>query len=182
MRLIAALVLLALTAATGPVTIREQGVLYTGGSVSGDGMSGQMHVFYQIPARVQRRHYPVVFIHGSRLTGAGFLGTPDGRPGWASWFVARGWPVYVVDQPGKGRSGYFPGAYGPQERDPSRAQVVERFTASETIRPAPWPTAHLHTQWPGTGLPGDPYSSSSSRPKWRTCPMWRCNMRSPRVP
>jgi pimeloyl-ACP methyl ester carboxylesterase len=138
------------------VTIREQGVLYTGGEVSGDGMSGQMHVFFQIPARVPPRHYPIVFIHGSRLTGAGFLGTPDGRPGWATWFVSRGWPVYVVDQPGKGRSGYFPKAYGPQERDPSRKQIVERFTASQTIAPSPWPTAKLHTQWPGTGLPGDP--------------------------
>ncbi|MDB5706064.1 MAG: uncharacterized protein JWN66_3180 [Sphingomonas bacterium] len=162
-RPIAALALLALTPAltaaatpVAPIAIREQGVLYTGGVASGDGLSGQMHVFYQIPARVPPRHYPIVFIHGSRLTGAGFLGTPDGRPGWATWFVAHGWPVYVVDQPGKGRSGYFPAAYGPQERDPSRKQVIERFTAGETIRPEPWPTAHLHSQWPGTGLPGDP--------------------------
>ena len=85
MRLLAALLVTAgmASAATKPlpVTIREQGVLYTGGEVSGDGMSGQMHVFYQIPARVPPRHYPIVFIHGSRLTGAGFLGTPDGRPG-----------------------------------------------------------------------------------------------------
>lgn len=148
--------LLAAGSASPPVAIREQGVLYTGGTVSGDGMSGQMHVFYQIPARVLSRHYPIIFIHGSRLTGAGFLGTPDGRPGWATWFVSRGWPVYVVDQPGKGRSGYFPRAYGEQERDPSRKQIVERFTASEKVTPLPWPTAKLHTQWPGTGLPGDP--------------------------
>jgi pimeloyl-ACP methyl ester carboxylesterase len=140
----------------GPVAIKEQGVLYTGGQVTGDSVSGQMHVFYQVPARTLPRHYPIVFIHGRRLTGASFLGTPDGRPGWATWFVSRGWPVYVVDQPGKGRSGYFPGAYGAQEHDPSRKQIVERFTASQTITPEPWPTAHLHTQWPGSGLPGDP--------------------------
>jgi pimeloyl-ACP methyl ester carboxylesterase len=157
LRLALALLLLALGGAVAAaVTIKAQGVLYTGGQVSGDGMSGQMHVFYQIPARVPARHYPIVFIHGSRLTGAGFLGTPDGRPGWATWFLERGWPVYVVDQPGKGGSGYFPGAYGAQEHDPSRAQIVERFTASQTIKPAPWPTAPLHTQWPGTGLQGDP--------------------------
>jgi pimeloyl-ACP methyl ester carboxylesterase len=70
--------------------------------------------------------------------------------------LSRGWPVYVVDQPGKGRSGYFPRAYGEQERDPSRKQIVERFTASEKVTPLPWPTAKLHTQWPQTGLPGDP--------------------------
>jgi pimeloyl-ACP methyl ester carboxylesterase len=153
-------ILAALTlAATTPgqsIELREQGVLYTGGTVTGDSVSGQMHVFYQIPKRLPPRHYPIVFIHGSRLTGASFLGTPDGRPGWATWFVSRGWPVYVVDQPGKGRSGYFPGSYGAQEHDPGRKQVIERFTASETIAPLPWPEAKLHTQWPGTGLPGDP--------------------------
>lgn len=145
-----------LGSASASISIREQGVLYTGGTVAGDGMSGQMHVFYQIPANVPPRHYPIVFIHGSRLTGAGFLGTPDGRPGWATWFLSRGWPVYVVDQPGKGRSGYFPKTYGEQERDPSRRQIAERFTASEKVTPLPWPTAKLHTQWQGTGLPGDP--------------------------
>lgn len=138
------------------VEVARQGVLYTGGRAAGDSMAGQMHVFYQLPAKVPPRHYPIVFIHGSRLTGAGFLGTPDGRPGWATWFLARGWPVYVVDQPGKGRSGYFPSAYGPQEHDPSRKQIVERFTASEKANPLPWPEARLHTQWPGTGMPGDP--------------------------
>lgn len=148
-------VLLTLTGAA-PIAIQRQGVLYTGGQVSGDGVSGQMHVFYQIPTRTGVRRYPIVFVHGSRLTGAAFLGTPDGRQGWATWFVSRGWPVYVVDQPGKGRSGYFPRAYGAQERDPSRKQVIERFTASETIYPTPWPTAHLHSQWPGSGQAGDP--------------------------
>jgi hypothetical protein len=42
-------------AAAASVTIKQQGVLYTGGVASGDGMSGQMHVFYQIPARVHAR-------------------------------------------------------------------------------------------------------------------------------
>jgi pimeloyl-ACP methyl ester carboxylesterase len=141
----------------GPVAIAAQGTLYVGGKIDGDHVSGQMYVFYQRPAGSTRpRHYPIVFIHGSRLTGAGFMGTPDGRPGWATWFVSRGWPVYVVDQPGKGRSGYFPAAYGAQEHDPSRKQIVERFTASEKVTPTPWPLAHLHTQWPGTGEPGDP--------------------------
>jgi len=141
----------------GAISLGQQGVLYTGGQVEGDHVSGQMHVFFQRPpGRPRRDRPPIVFIHGSRLTGAGFLGTPDGRPGWATWFLARGWPVYVVDQPGKGRSGYFPTVYGPQEHDPSRAQVADRFTAPAQVRPQPWPTAHLHTQWPGSGRPGDP--------------------------
>lgn len=154
--LAAAAYLLPGTALPKAVEIARQGVLYTGGSATGDSVAGQMHVFYQVPAKIPPHHYPIIFIHGSRLTGAGFMGTPDGRPGWASWFLARGWPVYVVDQPGKGRSGYFPSSYGPQEHDPSRRQIAERFTASEKMTPLPWPEARLHTQWPGSGLPGDP--------------------------
>jgi len=143
--------------ATRGIALGEQGVLVTGGEVRGDHVSGQMQTFFQRPAgRLRPRHYPIVFLHGSRMTGAAFLGTPDGRPGWATWFLSHGWPVYVVDQPGKGRSGYFPSRYGPQEHDPSRKQIMERFTAPATLDPAPWPTAGLHTQWPGSGKPGDP--------------------------
>jgi len=144
-------------AADRSIAIKAQGVIFTGGEVRGDHVSGQMQTFYELPAgKVRPHHYPIVFLAGSRLTGTGYLGTPDEREGWATWFLSRGWPVYIVDPPGKGRSGYFPNAYGPQEHDPSRQQVAERFTAPEKVNPAPWPTAHLHTQWPGSGLPRDP--------------------------
>jgi pimeloyl-ACP methyl ester carboxylesterase len=155
--LLVALSTVASIAGERPVAMRAQGVIYTGGEINGDHVSGQMQTFYELPAGPPKpHHYPIVFIHGSRLTGSGFFGTPDGREGWATWFLSRGWPVYVVDQPGKGRSGYFPNAYGVQGHDPSRRQVAERFTAPEKIDPNAWPTAHLHTQWPGSGLPGDP--------------------------
>jgi pimeloyl-ACP methyl ester carboxylesterase len=47
---------------------------------------------------------PIVLIHGCCTTGAGFVSTPDGREGWAKYFVRHGWKTYVVDQPGHGRS------------------------------------------------------------------------------
>jgi pimeloyl-ACP methyl ester carboxylesterase len=34
--------------------------------------------------------------------------TPDGREGWATYFLRQGYPVYVVDQAGRGRSGFDP--------------------------------------------------------------------------
>ena len=74
-------------------------------------MHGQMYVEYQIPVRA--RKYPLVLIHGGSHTGVGWQTTPDGRPGWADYFVRRGWKVYNVDQPGRGRSNYVPEAYGP---------------------------------------------------------------------
>ncbi|WP_162875624.1 hypothetical protein [Sphingomonas crusticola] len=142
-------------------TIATQGVLYTGGRAEGDHTIGQTYVFFQTPAATRRTgpRWPIVFIHGSRQTGAGFLGTPDGRPGWATFFLAHGWPVYVIDQPGRGKAGYFPQAYGPQEPWSSREHVIRQFSASEALTPLPWPAAGKHSQWPGgpgSGVPGQP--------------------------
>ena len=52
--------------------------------------------------------YPIVLIHGGGGQGTDWLGTPDGRPGWATFLVQEGYAVYVVDRPGHGRSPYHP--------------------------------------------------------------------------
>jgi len=141
-----------------PLQIADQGCFHVGGryvdTANGRVMAGQMYVQYQVPAQ-QTQLYPVVMIHGGGQTGVNFLGTPDGRRGWADYFVANGYVVYVVDQPGRGRSGFFGAAYGESAiRGP--ASVSERFTAPE--RAKLWPQAGLHTQWPAAndgGVPGD---------------------------
>lgn len=46
---------------------------------------------------------PIVLVHGGGHTGACYLTTPDGRPGWAPVF-ACGREVFVPDWPGHGRS------------------------------------------------------------------------------
>lgn len=46
---------------------------------------------------------PIVMVHGGGHTGACYLTTPDGRPGWAPVF-ACGREVFVPDWPGHGRS------------------------------------------------------------------------------
>ena len=51
---------------------------------------------------------PLVLVHGSNHTGMTYETTPDGREGWATWFVRQGHPVYVVDHSGRGRSGFNP--------------------------------------------------------------------------
>ena len=50
----------------------------------------------------------IVMIHGGGHTGSCFFATPDGRPGWAPYFAARGYRVMVPDWPGVGRSGAGP--------------------------------------------------------------------------
>lgn len=140
---------------TQPITIAKQGFFYAGGRSVPDGAGEQivdaMFVQYQIPA-TKRSPYPIVMIHGQYQNGSNFLGTPDDREGWAQYFLRRGFPVYVVDQPARGRSSYVPGADGPVTMV-SAEQIERQFTAPERYNL--WPQAKLHTQWPGTGLRGD---------------------------
>jgi pimeloyl-ACP methyl ester carboxylesterase len=80
--------------------------LVTGPTPPGDLMVNQMYVQYRIPA--SRKGVPLVLVHGSQHTGVTYETTPDGREGWATWFVRQGHPVYVVDHSGRGRSGFDP--------------------------------------------------------------------------
>jgi pimeloyl-ACP methyl ester carboxylesterase len=136
--------------------IAKQGYLFAGGkyaTVNGKKvMAGQIYAEFQIP-KTQTHRYPVVMVHGAIQTGTNFTGTPDGRMGWAEYFLRQGYAVYVIDQPGRARAGYDADSQGPQAF-PDLAATEQRFTAPE--RTKLWPQARLHTQWPGTGIAGDP--------------------------
>jgi pimeloyl-ACP methyl ester carboxylesterase len=75
-----------------------------------------------------------------------------GREGWAEFFLRQGYAVYVVDQPGRGRAAYEAETYGPMTQLDAE-NIQRRFVAPERYNL--WPQAHLHTQWPGKGAPGD---------------------------
>src|SRR6058998_36443 len=107
---------------TKPLVIEDQGSFFIGGvpkvtdyaTVPGPNqpntpnqiMIGQMYVQFQIPARKASNVPPVIMVHGSGHTGACLESTPDGREGWQPYFVRRGISTYVVDQAGRGRSGF----------------------------------------------------------------------------
>jgi pimeloyl-ACP methyl ester carboxylesterase len=65
--------------------------------------TGAMYVEQLQPVEPRHR-YPVVLVHGGGGQGTDYLGTPDGRPGWAELLAGDGWDVYVPDRPGHGRS------------------------------------------------------------------------------
>src|SRR5260370_13887400 len=138
-----------------PLSIAQQGYLFVGGKYSTvkdrQVMSGHLYVEFQIPTR-QTHPWPIVMIHGGGQSGTNFTGTPDGREGWAQYFLRQGYAVYVVDQPGRGRAAYEADLYGAATQ-PVLDNVQRRFVAPERYNL--WPQAHLHTQWPGTGAPGD---------------------------
>jgi pimeloyl-ACP methyl ester carboxylesterase len=72
----------------------------------------QMYVQYQIP--VNPRQYPLVLVHGGGGTGRVWESTPDGREGYQTIFLRRGYSVYIVDFPRRGRAGQptFNGPFG----------------------------------------------------------------------
>jgi len=138
-----------------PLSIARQGYFFVGGKYSTvkdqQVMSGQLYVEFQIPSK-QTHEWPIVMIHGGGQSGTNFTATPDGREGWAQHFLRQGYAVYVVDQPGRGRTAHLADLYG-GVTPPSLDNVQRRFVAPERYRL--WPQARLHTQWPGTGAPGD---------------------------
>jgi len=148
-----------------PLTLIEQGTFYVGGSiefrspnssitVTGDVRSlpgniavHQMYVEYQIPEK-QKYRYPIVFMHGGGHTGEFFRTTPDGREGWFTSFTRRGFAVYAVDAPNRGRAGW----------DPTHrfavSQGLEPYTTLETANMYSEQSAWTAFRWgPSFGTP-----------------------------
>jgi pimeloyl-ACP methyl ester carboxylesterase len=132
-------------------TLSTREFFYVGGKYTGppgkEVMAGQMYVELLRPQRVTQK-YPIVFFHGLSQTATNWMGTPDGRAGWADYFLKQGYEVYLVDQPARGRSAWHPSVNGPLRILPA-SDVERRFTAPEIG--GNWPQAKKHTQWPGSG-------------------------------
>src|SRR5436189_5266457 len=73
-----------------PLSIAKQGYLFAGtkySTINGqEVMSGQIYAEYQIPAK-QTHRWPILMVHGFGQSGTNFTGTPDGREGWAQYFL-----------------------------------------------------------------------------------------------
>jgi pimeloyl-ACP methyl ester carboxylesterase len=113
-----------------------------------------MYVQYQIPQAKKRRAYPVVLVHGGAHTGKTYEETPDGRMGWAEYFVRHGIATYVVDHSGRGRSGFDPSHTNRAKLDhnPELVPVFSKFTNERAwtvfrIGPTPF-VPYENTQFP----------------------------------
>jgi pimeloyl-ACP methyl ester carboxylesterase len=118
----------------------------------------QMYVEYQIPAEV-KHPFPIVLVHGGGGQGLDWMGTPDGRPGWANYLVGEGYKVYVVDRPGHGRSPFHPDLDGPFPAKNITLEQISGLFTPQRAKSAQGPAAELaklHNQWPGTGAVGTP--------------------------
>ncbi len=146
--------------------IARQGHFYVGGKWVGEkgkqNMRGAMYVEVWVPKKIQHP-YPVLFIQaGGGQTNIALLQTPDGRPGWAYDFVNQGYTVYMMDFPGRGRSGYVPGSDAPLV-PPRTGEMMEEVWTNGRKSTNPmrnWPTQDKYTQWvgksPTSGKMGEP--------------------------
>lgn len=119
----------------------------TGDSVAtpaGSVAHGPMFVEWEHPDGGGDDGLPVVLVHGGGGQGTDYLTTPDGRPGWAPLLSAAGWPVYVVDRPGHGRSPHDPAVLGPTAPTWGAELLRTVFLGSPDGPPLP-----PNTQWPG---------------------------------
>jgi pimeloyl-ACP methyl ester carboxylesterase len=155
---LSALFVSALALAQRPFAIRE--FFYVGGKYVGPPgnqvMAGQMYVERLRPQKVTQK-YPIVLIHSSGSATL-WMGTPDGRPGWADYFLSQGYVVYLPDQPARGRSAWHGSVNSPLALSISESRNEQQDTAPELF--GKWPGAKTHTQWPGDaatkGRRGDP--------------------------
>jgi pimeloyl-ACP methyl ester carboxylesterase len=98
--------------------VQEQGSFAVGGTVatssgtfdprkpSADGATlhgDHAYVFYQVPA--DARPLPLVFWHGAGQSSKTWETTADGREGFQTLFLRRRFPVYLLDQPRRGKAG-----------------------------------------------------------------------------
>lgn len=101
-----------------PLVIQAQGSFAIGGTVletpgkydnnqptaAGQSFHGDhLYAFYQVP--VNARPLPIVMLHGAFQSARSWETTSDGREGFQTLFLRRGFPVYLVDQPRRGRAG-----------------------------------------------------------------------------
>lgn len=104
--------------AASALVIQEQGSFAVGGTVlstpgtynnniptsEGQTFHGDhLYAFYQIPQSSEA--LPIVMLHGAYQSARSWETTPDGREGFQTLFLRRGFPVYLVDQPRRGRAG-----------------------------------------------------------------------------
>ncbi|MHA6826035.1 alpha/beta hydrolase [Ralstonia pseudosolanacearum] len=103
---------------SGPLMIQAQGSFAVGGTIlktpgnydnnkptaAGQSFHGDhLYAFYQLPKNP--RALPIVMLHGAFQSTRSWETTSDGREGFQTLFLRRGFQVYLVDQPRRGRAG-----------------------------------------------------------------------------
>ena len=122
------------------IVLETQGSFAFGGTVitgdNGDTFHGDHgYVQFQIPQ--DARQYPLVMWHGGGQFSKTYETTPDGRDGYQNIFLRKGFPIYIVDQPGRGRAGRSTAGTTIPEGVPGEANLFTIFRLGIWTPPDP---------------------------------------------
>lgn len=150
----------------------EKTVMFSAGGVparvdpNGAYLVEAMYVQYFLPER-RNGKYPLLMWHGGGLSGVTYETTPDGREGWLTQFLRKGWDIYNSDAVERGRSGFAPPdvwASAPHFVSMADAFIRHRIGAAWSNDPA------AREGLPGNLFPLDAYDNFARQfvPRWTT--------------
>lgn len=142
----------------GPLHLETMGSLMYGGTLTqrenGETFHGD-HGYAQYFIPENAKNYPLILWHGVGQSGKSWETTPDGREGYQAILPRMGWPVYIVDQPRRGRAGYTLAKEPDGEPQPTAEKESEAWNA---FRNGIWDPPAAATVFPGVQFPVAPDS------------------------
>src|SRR3954447_308168 len=122
------------------ITLRRMGSFFFAGEVAedeaGDTCHGD-HGYAQFFIPEAAHNLPLILWHGLGQSGKTWESTPDGRDGFWQIFTRRGWPLYIIDQPRRGRAGKVV-LHDTDEAGAVNPTNEAESLAWETYRMGPW--------------------------------------------
>lgn len=140
-----------------PIVLKTMGSLFFGGNVktleNGVTFHGD-HGYAQYYIPQSSRNLPIVMWHGIGQSGKTFESTPDGREGYQAILTRRDWPIYIIDQPHRGRAGRT--MAGPGEA--ASPTALRESAAWDAFRFGLWIPPAGPTVFPNVQMPMDGYT------------------------
>lgn len=139
-----------------PIVLKTMGALFFGGTVTskpdGDTFHGD-HGYAQYYVPQNARRHPLIMWHGIGQSGKTFESTPDGREGFMQILTRRDWPVYIIDQPRRGRAGR---TEAPRQEAGLVPTIMRESSAFNAFRLGLWVPPQPAAFFPNVQFPQDP--------------------------
>ncbi|MDO4561022.1 MAG: alpha/beta fold hydrolase [bacterium] len=140
------------------ITLRTMGSLFFGGTVTrlenGETFHGD-HGYAQYFIPEKSRSLPLIMWHGMGQSGRSYETRPDGGEGFMAILPRHNWPIYIVDQPRRGRAGR---TIAPPYDMQTVTTTARESGVWNAFRNGVWEAGGKPTLFPGTQIPSDPAS------------------------
>jgi pimeloyl-ACP methyl ester carboxylesterase len=149
------------TAEPTPITLSTMGSFFFAGRILknelGDTCHGD-HGYAQYFVPQAARQFPLILWHGIGQSGKTWESTPDGRDGFWQILTRRDWPLYIIDQPRRGRAGRVAIEHTESVTPEAHPPLDSEATAWNTFRLGIWQPPGTPEFYPGVQFPTDPES------------------------